>query len=94
MITIKKTHMRGAPPPIKQWTQKNRCLETETCFSFRVVASLDEDGDVELYLSSFPASSLVLGQIKSSVRAFADLSSSAAGSSRMAIPPPSPPPSS
>ncbi len=82
----------------KQWKQKTRCLETETCFletSFRVVASSDEDGEVELYLSSFPASSLVLGQIQieSSVRAFADLSSSAAVSERQ-FPPPLSPPSS
>jgi hypothetical protein len=90
MITIKKTHARGAPPPIKQWKQKTRCLEMETCFletSFRV-----EDGEVELYISSFPASSLVLGQIESSVREFADLSLAAAVAGRQ--PPRSPPPSS
>jgi hypothetical protein len=50
-------------------------------------------GEVELYLSSFPASSLVLGQIESSGRAFADLSLLAAVAGRQ-FPPPLPPPSS
>ena len=36
--------------------------------------SSNEAGEVKLYLSSFPVSPLVLGQIESSVRAFADLS--------------------
>ena len=35
--------------------------------------SSDKDGEVELYLSSFPASPLVFGQIKLSMRVFANL---------------------
>ena len=38
--------------------------------------SMDEDGEVELYLLLFPVSPLVLSQIKSSLWAFAYLSSS------------------
>ena len=37
---------------------------------------MDEDGEVELYLLLFPVSPLVLSQIKSSLWAFAYLSSS------------------